>query len=118
MNSTPSSLARIMRLTAFDPPPPTPITLIFAPSWRSSVNEILMFDSFGVIVLPPVCVRGQRFRAFESLSGKHAFYFCHQCNGPLRHHAASVRPVQQQPYCGCILRLGKFLGHALKAARP
>ena len=32
MNSTPSTLARIMRLTALHPPPPTPITLIFAPS--------------------------------------------------------------------------------------
>jgi hypothetical protein len=31
MNSTPSTLARIMRLTALQPPPPTPITLIFAP---------------------------------------------------------------------------------------
>src|SRR6266851_2392847 len=30
MNSTPSSLARIMRFTALHPPPPTPMTLIFA----------------------------------------------------------------------------------------
>src|SRR5579884_2506652 len=31
MNSTPSTLAAIIRLTAFPPPPPTPITLILAP---------------------------------------------------------------------------------------
>ena len=55
MNSTPSTLARIMRLTALQPPPPTPITLIFAPSNRSSLNEILSADSFGVIVFPPYC---------------------------------------------------------------
>src|SRR5580700_1352364 len=30
MNSTPSTFARIMRLTALQPPPPTPMTLIFA----------------------------------------------------------------------------------------
>ena len=36
MNSTPSSLAAIMRLTALPPPPPTPMTLIFAPRATSS----------------------------------------------------------------------------------
>jgi hypothetical protein len=30
MNSTPSTLDRIMVFTAFPPPPPTPMTLIFA----------------------------------------------------------------------------------------
>ena len=37
MNSTPSSLAAIMRFTALPPPPPTPITLIFAPRGISSL---------------------------------------------------------------------------------
>src|SRR3989442_3125795 len=36
MNSTPSSLAAIMRLMALPPPPPTPITLILAPRSMSS----------------------------------------------------------------------------------
>src|SRR5687767_5438726 len=38
MNSTPPSPASTMRLTALQPPPPTPTTLIFAPvrfSWSS-----------------------------------------------------------------------------------
>ena len=38
MNSTPSSLASIMRLTALPPPPPTPMTLIFALLGVSSLN--------------------------------------------------------------------------------
>ena len=52
MNSTPSTLARIMRLTAFDPPPPTPITFIFAPFCGSSANDTRMLDSF-CAMLPP-----------------------------------------------------------------
>src|SRR5215472_17728335 len=54
MNSTPSTLARIMRLTALHPPPPTPITFILAPSCGSSLNETRRFDSFGAM-LPPGC---------------------------------------------------------------
>jgi hypothetical protein len=36
MNSTPSTRAEIIRFTALPPPPPTPITLIFAPRGTSS----------------------------------------------------------------------------------
>src|SRR6266446_7331660 len=118
MNSTPSTLARIMRFTALHPPPPTPMTLIFAPSKRSSLNEILIPDSFGVIVLPPYCPPAPPLilRA-TSLASEHAFQFRHQCSGTLRRHAASMRSVQQQPYNGRVLGLGKLFGHIFKPAR-
>src|SRR3954471_15943883 len=52
MNSTPSTLALIMRLTALPPPPPTPITLILAllraSSWkemRTSLFSAILFTS-------------------------------------------------------------------------
>src|ERR1700730_16051829 len=113
MNSTPSTLARIMRFTALHPPPPTPMTLIFAPSRRSSLNDSLIPDSFGVILLP-LCPPVARF---SLLASKHAFQFRHQCTGALRRHAASMRSVQQQPYNRCVLGLGKFFGHIFKPAR-
>src|SRR6202045_1756366 len=113
MNSTPSTLARIMRFTALHPPPPTPMTLIFAPSRRSSLNDSLIHDSFGIILLP-LCPPAARFRL---LAGKHAFQFRHQCTGALRRHAASMHSVQQQPYNRCVLGLGKFFGHIFKPAR-
>src|SRR5258706_15664983 len=50
MNSTPSSLARIMRLTALPPPPPTPMTLIFA-GCRSSLKLMRIPASLVVISL-------------------------------------------------------------------
>src|SRR5579863_4028644 len=65
MNSTPSTLARIIRFTALHPPPPTPMTLIFAPSRRSSLNDSLIPDSFGVI-LPPIARQWPLF----SLTGR------------------------------------------------
>ncbi len=37
-----------MRLTALHPPPPTPITLIFAPWFVSSLNEIRIPASFAI----------------------------------------------------------------------
>src|SRR5208282_4911597 len=52
MNSTPSTFARIMRLTALEPPPPTPITLILAASAWSSLNEYFTPASF-CAMLPP-----------------------------------------------------------------
>ena len=52
MNSTPSTFARIMRLTALEPPPPTPITFIFAPLVASSANDTRIADSF-CAMLPP-----------------------------------------------------------------
>src|SRR5260370_12119493 len=45
-NSTPLIPAWIIRLTAFPPPPPTPITLIFAVSCSSS-SEIFSLPAFG-----------------------------------------------------------------------
>src|SRR5882757_9262534 len=52
MNSTPSTLARIIRLTALQPPPPTPITFIFAGD-SSSLKLMRMPASFAIIV-PPI----------------------------------------------------------------
>src|SRR5579863_9483605 len=51
MNSMPSTLARIMRLTALQPPPPTPMTLIFAGD-SSSLKLIRIALSFAVICFP------------------------------------------------------------------
>src|SRR5260370_25127248 len=62
MNSMPSTLARIMRLTALELPPPTPMTLIFAGD-SSSLKLMRIALSFAVICSPrpidsagkPVC---------------------------------------------------------------
>ena len=66
-------------------------------------------------VPPQYCRLGPAFD--RSLAGEHAFQFCYQCSGTLRRRAASVRPVQQQPYCGCVLGLGKLFRHTFEAAR-
>src|SRR5438046_931095 len=50
MNSTPSSLARIMRLTALHPPPPTPMTLIFAGC--SSSLKLMRIPASLVVIFP------------------------------------------------------------------
>ena len=42
MNSTPFIPASIIRLTAFPPPPPTPITFIFAPVIGGSSIKIFI----------------------------------------------------------------------------
>src|SRR5579862_1151643 len=52
INSTPSTLARIMRLTALQPPPPTPMTLILAGE-SSSLKLMRIALSFAVILFPP-----------------------------------------------------------------
>ena len=82
MNSTPSTLARIMRLTALHPPPPTPITLIFAPSCNSSLNEIRMPDSFAM--LPPQCYN---VRIFSPATGRSAPAVAKKSFRPLFPHA-------------------------------
>src|SRR3974390_3432901 len=51
MNSTPSTLARIIRLTALQPPPPTPMTLSFAGE-SSSLKLIRIPASFAVMLAP------------------------------------------------------------------
>src|SRR5208337_3536424 len=51
MNSTPSTLARIMRFTALQPPPPTPITFSLA-GCCSSLKLIRIPASFAVMLLP------------------------------------------------------------------
>src|SRR5277367_1908561 len=50
-NSTPVKPSLIMRATAFEPPPPTPITLIFVPSrvssWIMNFRASIGFSLFG-----------------------------------------------------------------------
>ncbi len=73
MNSTPSTLARIMRLTALQPPPPTPITLIFA-GCSSSLKLIRIPISFTIMRSPrhsPCSTRS--VRAGSRGSGEHSF---------------------------------------------
>ena len=90
------------------------MTLIFAPSKLSSLNEILIPDSFGVISLPPTA--GQQ-PGFGLLAREHAFQLRHQCSGALRRHAAGMRSVQQQPHNRCVLGLGKLFGHLFEPVR-
>src|SRR5260370_23528667 len=116
MNSPPSTLGGIMRFTALQPPPPTPITLIFAPSKRSSLNEILIADSFAVIVLPPIAGRRRPLFQRRLLTGEHAFQFRHQCSGALRRRSAGVPSVHHPPYNCCALGLGKLFPHVFEPA--
>src|SRR5580704_7236133 len=115
MNSTPSTLARIMRLTAFEPPPPTPITLIFAPLCVSSANETLNPDSFGVMLPPVFCL----LRIYLSLSGpcKHAFQLSDPAVGPRPAASPSTGAIQNQSNSCCVLGPGNFFTHARKSAR-
>src|SRR5262249_26822262 len=112
MNSTPSTLARIMRLTAFDPPPPTPITLILAPCCCSSLNEIRMPASLGII-LPPLrfTYLSHRNQTSTLLSRKHALDLGRQRAGTLCRLASGTRPVGHQAHHGCVLGLGHLLRH-------
>src|SRR4051812_35786635 len=50
-NSTPPSPAEIMRLTALEPPPPTPTTLMQAPVRDPSSNRNRMDDVSGVLAV-------------------------------------------------------------------
>src|SRR5690348_1312284 len=131
MNSTPSTLARIMRLTALQPPPPTPITLIFAPSCNSSATETRMLDSFAM--LPPQCYN---FRIFQSAAGpdtvtankicrlsissrprKHTFQLAHEARRTSAREAPRARSVDEQPHSRRILGPGNLFAHLSKAAR-
>src|ERR1700746_1235419 len=116
MNSTPSTLARIMRLTALHPPPPTPITLIFAPVRFSSLNEIRIPVSFAIFVPPQKSARPPPARS-ASCSDEHAFDFRYEIGRPLRSLAPGSRAIEQQTNYRSVLGLGKFLRHPFQAAR-
>src|SRR5215472_10737171 len=95
MNSTPSSLARIMRFTALQPPPPTPITLIFA-GCSSSLKLIripasfpVMFSSISSTFAAPVAgLRG---------AGEHGLQFGYQIHRARGRGAARLGAIQNEP---------------------
>src|SRR5712692_2011846 len=115
MNSTPSTLARIMRLTALVPPPPTPITLIRAPCSRSSLNEKRTPDSFGVI-LPP-SLAGFAVGGI-SLPRKHLFDLLPPGNSLLSGRPPRACTVKQKSGGNGKVRLGKLLGEPGDPPRP
>src|SRR5215468_6836812 len=65
MNSTPSTFARIIRLTALQPPPPTPITLIFAGD-SSSLKLMRIPVSFAVIRSPSFGLENRLRNSFRT----------------------------------------------------
>src|SRR5271163_3844090 len=117
MNSTPSTFARIMRLTALEPPPPTPITFIFAPLLASSKNDTRIADSF-CAMLPP-----QSFPNFVFCIGyllrpcKHAFQLAHPAAGTRSAGTPGARAVQNQSHRRGILGPGNLFAHSGESAR-
>src|SRR6184192_928343 len=104
MNSTPSSLARIMRLTALHPPPPTPMTLIFA-GCSSSLKLMRIPASLVVIFSPTFSRSAGSSRAGSRGAGEHGFQFGYQTSRALGRRAPRLRATQNEPYYGCIFRL-------------
>src|SRR5213593_1525323 len=104
MNSTPSSLARIMRLTALHPPPPTPMTLIFA-GCSSSLKLMRIPASLVVIFSPTFSTLAGSSRAGSRGAGEHGFQFGYQISPALRRRAPRLRAIQNQAHYGCIFRL-------------
>src|SRR5580700_8710438 len=113
MNSTPSTFARIMRLTAFDPPPPAPITFIFAPFCGSSVNETLIPVSFGVMLPPPEI----RYCSKFLLSCKKCFQSPGPAAGASSCKTPRARPVENKSNCHRVFGLGNLFAHLRKPTR-
>src|ERR1700752_2129666 len=100
MNSTPSSLARIMRFPALHPPPPTPMTLIFAgcsSSLKLSRMPVSLFMRPSFSPVPP----SRRSGGFTTR----------------RRRSARTRTVQDQTDNGRVLRLSRLFRHIGKAFR-
>src|SRR5208282_5538932 len=121
INSTPSTFARIMRLTALDPPPPTPITLILAASAWSSLNEYFTPASF-CAMLPP-SLSCFPFPANASPLPNFLPLLPPSRRAGLLPRPARLRavPVERQPRGHRELGMGKLLGHpgdAARAAQP
>src|SRR5580704_10720419 len=113
MNSTPSTLARIMRLTALHPPPPTPITFIFA-GCSSSLKRMRIPASFAVMrsstFLNPCGPHvAYAVRAGSRGAGEHGFQFGHHISRALRLSAARFCCVHHQTNYRCIFRLSYLL---------
>src|SRR5262249_45766689 len=113
MNSTPSTFARIIRLTALQPPPPTPITLIFEGD-SSSLKLMRIPVSFAVIRSPSFGLEN-RLRSSSQASRDSSF-------GPPRKAAATTtqnlrrlrtstsicrRCRQHEAHCAALLRRTK-----------
>src|SRR5713226_3827185 len=108
MNSTPSSLARIMRLTALHPPPPTPMTLIFA-GCRSSLKLMRIPASFVVISSPIFSSFACGSRAGSGGAGEHGFQFGYEISRALGRRTPRLRAAQYESHYGCIFRLRHLL---------
>src|SRR5579875_1155983 len=108
-NSTPSTLASIMRFTALPPPPPTPITLIFAPRRNSSEKSTLRFPlpfSFAMLNPPNGCL---------PLPSKDAPKFAGQSRAArAMKHAQAMAVNRKAHHCG-IRRIGKRIAHGFEA---
>src|SRR5713101_5378230 len=104
MNSTPSSLARIMRFTALQPPPPTPMTLIFA-GCRSSLKLMRIPASLVVISLSTFSSFASGSRAGSRGAGEHGFQFGYKISRALGRRAPRLRATQNESNNGCIFRL-------------
>src|SRR5690242_13610104 len=104
MNSTPSSFARIMRFTALQPPPPTPMTLIFA-GCNSSLKLMRIPASLGVIVCRPLHQIRRVSLAGSRSACEHGFQFGYQ--GPRALRTGTARPCagQHQSHYRGVLRL-------------
>src|SRR5581483_741256 len=129
MNSTPSTLARIMRFTALQPPPPTPMTLIFAGD-NSSLKLSRIPVSFPVIRSPkragksfvPLRVEPvhRKLRAHESprlCAGEHGLQLRNQVAGALRLIASRLCSVQDQSHSRRIFGLRDLFGQVREALR-
>src|SRR5947207_8478576 len=108
MNSTPSSFARIMRFTALQPPPPTPMTLIFA-GCNSSLKLMRIPASLGVIVYRPLPQIRRAPLAGSRGAREHGFQFGYQGPRALRTGAARPRAGQHQSHDRGVLRLSYLL---------
>src|SRR5690348_6694877 len=91
MNSTPSTLAAIIRLTAFPPPPPTPSTLILAP--RCMLSEKSTRNSSACVLFAIISPKAKRSGLHENSSISRA-----PQNSPKLSHQALVLTVLQQPH--------------------
>src|SRR5437762_3060163 len=126
MNSIPSTLARIMRLTALHPPPPTPMTLIFAGD-NSSLKLIRIAFSFDVIpipltgwvklVIPTGPLLGPTGRPGCLRPGEHRPELGNKIRRALRLRAARLCTVQDQAHDSRVLGLLNLFRHVHQAAR-
>src|SRR5487761_221165 len=113
-NSTPSTLARIMRFTALQPPPPTPMTLIFAPFCGSSLNETRSPASFGIIP-PPLKI--PPLKSSCSIPRKKTFQLFRPTAGTLRRVTARTRSIEHQADGSRVLGLRNPFGDFAQTAR-